>query len=138
MTLASDIIIIIIFLIRKQDLTIEASVHWTNIMEYHAVVYKSVSVHRCFFKEITPNLTILNSFMTCFKIDSHVFNAFSALQLLYLFKHLLRPITVFIYRTYILLQSFFYLFYVARFKIMLFKCFPLFYFYICSDYVLNM
>jgi len=75
-------------------------------MEYHAVVYKSVSVRRCFFKEINPNLTILNSFMTCFKIDSHVFNAFSALQLLYLFKHLLRPIMVFIYRTYKLVNSF--------------------------------
>ena len=52
------------------------------------------------------NTDYLDSFMTCFKIDSHVFNAFSALELLYLFKHLLRPIMVFIYRTHRLRQSF--------------------------------
>jgi len=51
-----------------------------------------------------------------------------------MFKHLLRPNTVHIYYISILLSvlccKFFY--------IMLFNCFPLFYIYICTDYVLNM
>ena len=44
----------------------------------------------------------------------------------------------FLFTLHIYYFSHFYLCYVAIFIIMLFNCFPMFYIYICSDYVLNM
>ena len=90
------------------------------------------------FKEINPNLTILNSFMTCFKM-TRMFLMHLVPDSFYICLNICLDQLRFLFTVHIYYFSHcLYLFYVASFKVMLFNCFPLFYIYICSDDVLNM